>query len=107
MGDAEDIKRKMLEQMQTQSEVEQQRKAEQESINSQKKALMRQLLEPDARARLERIKLAKPETGEFIENQIISLFQLGKIRQRISDEILKKLLEQLIPKKRDINIRRK
>ena len=65
MDDTEEIKRKMLEQMQSQMEGEQQQKAEQEAVNAQKKAIMRQLLEPDARARLERIKLAKHETGEY------------------------------------------
>jgi programmed cell death protein 5 len=107
MGDTEDIKRRMFEQMQGQMIEEQQRKEQEETINAQKKALLRQLLSPEARARLERIKLAKPAFGAHIENQIIMLYQMGKIRQRITDDIFKKLVRQLTPKKREITIRRK
>lgn len=106
MSDAEEIKRRMLEQMQNQMATEQQQKAEQDSAQAQRQALLRQLLESEARGRLERIKLAKPEEGTYIENQIIMLFQMGRIKQRISDSMLKKLIPQLLPKKRDIKIRR-
>jgi programmed cell death protein 5 len=106
MGDAEDIKRKMLEQLQGQIEGEQQKNAEQEAIESQKKELMRRLLTPEARARLERIRLAKPEEAAHIELQIIRLYQMGQIKGRITDEVFKSLLRRLISGKRDIKIRR-
>ena len=50
--------------------------------------------------------MASPEKAEFIEDQIIRLYQMGKIRERISDEVLKILIKNLLPKKRDIKIRR-
>lgn len=106
MSDAEEIKRRMLEQLQDQMATEQQQKVEQETVDAQRQALLRQLLESDARGRLERIKLAKPEEGAYIENQIIMLFQRGRIKQRISDPVLKQLIPQLLPKRRDIKIRR-
>lgn len=105
MGDAEEIKRRMLAQMQNQM-VEEQQQAQQEAIEAQKKAIMRQLLDSEARARLERIKMAKPEKAAYIENQLIMLYQMGKIRERITDEAFKELIKRLVPEKRDIRIRR-
>jgi len=106
MNEAEEIKRRMLEQMQRQIEEEQRRQAEKEIIEAQKKALLRHLLEAEARERLERIRMASPEKAEYIENQIIRLYQLGKIRSKITDEALKILIKQLLPQKRDFKIRR-
>ena len=106
MGDTEEIKRKMLEQMQGEMEEERQRQVEKETIETQKRALLRSLLDSEARARLERIRLAKPEEAAYIEIQIIRLYQLGKIKERITDDIFKKLLKRLVPSRRDIRIRR-
>jgi len=106
MDDAEEIKRRMLEQMRMQAEEEQRRQIEREIIEAQKKALLKQLLDAEARGRLERIRMASPEKAEFIENQIIRLYQMGRIRERITDEVLKILIKNLLPKKRDIKIRR-
>ncbi|HEC88129.1 MAG TPA: hypothetical protein ENI52_02305 [Thermoplasmata archaeon] len=106
MNDAEEIKKRMMEQIQKEMEKEQQRQVEKEIIEAQKKALLKQLLDSEARARLERIRLAKPQEVEYIENQIIALYQMGKIRTRITDEILKLLIKNLLPEKRDIKIRR-
>ena len=106
MADADEIKRKMLEQMQTQYAQEQQFQAEKELIENQKKALLRTILGPEARARLERIRLAKPEEAGYIEMQLIRLYQAGKITQQIHDSAFKKILRTLIPGKRDIRIRR-
>ncbi len=106
MNDAEEIKRRMLEQMQRQMEEEQRLQAEKEIMEAQKKALLRHLLDADARARLERIRMAKPEEAEYIEMQIIRLYQMGRLKERITDEVLKLLIKSLLPKKRDIKIRR-
>lgn len=106
MNDTEEIKRRMMEQIQREMEEEQQKQMEKEIIEAQKKALLRQLLDSEARARLERIRLAKPQEVEYIENQIINLYQMGRIKTRITDEVLKILIKNLLPKKRDIKIRR-
>jgi len=106
MDEAEEIKRRMMEQMQRQMEEEQQAQAEREIIEAQKRALLRQLLDGEARGRLERIRMAKPEEAEYIENQLIRLYQMGRIRTKLTDEAFKVLIKNLLPEKRDINIRR-
>ncbi len=106
MDDAEEIKRRMLEQMQREAEEEQRRQIEREIWEAQKRNLLKILLDTEARARLERIRMAKPEEAEYIENQIIKLYQMGKIKNKINDEVLKILISHLRPKRRDISIRR-
>ncbi|MCD6513134.1 MAG: DNA-binding protein [Thermoplasmata archaeon] len=106
MDDAEAIKRKMMEQMQRQLEEEQKMQEEKQIIEAQKKAILRNILDSEARGRLERIRMAKPHDAEVIENQLISLYQMGRIRERLNDETFKILLKHLMPKKKEINIRR-
>ncbi len=106
MDEAEEIKKRMMEQMQRQMEEQQQAQAEKEIMEAQKKALLRQLLDAEARGRLERIRMAKPEEAEYIEIQLIRLYQMGKIRTRLNDEAFRVLIKNLLPEKRDIKIRR-
>jgi len=106
MDEAEEIKRRMLQQMQQEIEEQQRQQAEQQIMEAQKKALLRHILTSEARGRLERIRMAKPEDAEYVENQLIQLYQMGRIREKLDDEKFKILLKHLMPKKRDIKIRR-
>jgi programmed cell death protein 5 len=104
--DAEDIKRRMMQDIQQQQQEEQQ-EAQEEYVQAQKKALMRQILTPKARERLGRIRVAQPQRAEMIENQLIRLYQMGRIQEKLDDEQFQEVIKRLTPKKRDINIRRK
>jgi programmed cell death protein 5 len=107
--DAEDIKRRMMKEMQQQQQEGQQetREAQEEYLQAQKKALLRQILTPEARERLGRIRVAQPQRAEMMENQLIRLYQMGRIQEKIDDEQFQEVIKRLTPKKRDINIRRK
>ena len=96
----------LQQQLSTQDALEEQEKQRQE-FEEQKKQILRTLLTAPARERLGRIKVARPEIAEAIENQIILLAQGGKLKNKINDEQLRMLLSQAIPKKRDIKIRRR
>ena len=50
--------------------------------------------------------MAKPEEAEYIENQLIRLYQMGRIRSRLNDEAFKVLIKNLLPERKDIKIRR-
>ncbi len=78
-----------------------------EEMEAQKKAVLRTVLSPEARERLARVKLAYPEVATSLENQLITLHQTGRLPGPVNDETMKKLLVQVQPKKRDIQIVRK
>ena len=81
--------------------------ARKQEFEEQKKAALRKILTTEARERLGRIKAARPEAAENIENQLIMFAQSGQLKNKINDEQLRELLSKLIPKKRDIKIRRR
>jgi programmed cell death protein 5 len=111
MGDDElaDLRRRRLEQLQRQS-LDQQSMEEQLQRQKQAEAqihhVLLQILEPEARERLANIKLTKPEFARAIEQQLVALAQSGRLKQKITDAQLKELLRQLVPEKKDWNIRR-
>ena len=111
MDELEEIRRRKLMELQAQKEKQLEELARQQElakrIEEQKKAILRTILEPEARERLSRIKLAHPEIAEAVENQLIALAQSGRIQRKITDEMLKELLRRALPKKRETKIIRK
>ena len=80
----------------------------QADAEAQKQALMRKILTPEARQRLQNVKLVRPDFASQIELQLLQLAQSGRVPLPITDDLLKKLLEQIQSQqtKRDISIRR-
>ncbi len=105
----EEIRRRKLLELQRQRELEELRRQQelQRQIELQKKEILRRILEPEARERLARLKLAHPDIAEAVENQLIALAQAGKIKQKISDEVLVSILRQISARKREPRIIRK
>lgn len=109
MGDdaeLEALRQKRIQELQQQQQSAEQQAAAKEQMDQQKAAVMRQILTPEARDRLARLKIARPEFVEQIENQLIMLVQSGQVREKISDATLVQILEKVIPEKREINIKR-
>lgn len=98
----QELQRQQMDQQGMEEELARQKQAE-----AQMHMMLMKILEPEARERLNTIKLTKPEFAKAVEQQLIMLAQSGRIRDRISDEQLKTILNQLIPNKREINITRK
>jgi programmed cell death protein 5 len=111
MGDDElaELRKRRMEQMQRQAmeqqmldqELEQRRRQE-----SQIQQILMKILEPEARERLNNIRLTRPDFAKAIEQQLVMLAQSGRLKQRITDAQLKELLKQITPAKKDWNIRR-
>jgi programmed cell death protein 5 len=102
----EELRRRRTVELQRRLAQEQERIQMQQQIEMQKQAVLRQILTPEARQRLNNLKMVKQEYTEQLELQLIQLAQTGKINIPITDEQLKEILTRLQSRKRDIKIRR-
>jgi len=112
MGDDElaEIRRRRMAELQNQrmgqgameDEMQKQKQAE-----AQLHLALMQILEPEARERLNTIKLTRSEFAKAVEQQLVMLYQSGRLKGRITDDQLKSLLQQLVPEKKDYNITRR
>jgi len=106
----EKIKKKKLQDLQHQAALQNsidEQAAQKEEFEKQKKIVLMSILTPQARERLGNIKAARPQIAESIENQLIMLAQSGKLENKINDKQLRELLSKMIPRKRDIKIKRR
>jgi programmed cell death protein 5 len=78
-----------------------------EEILAQKDMILKQLLSPEARLRLNNVKMVKQELATLVENYLISMASQGKIRSQISDDQLKQILLSVQQPKRDFKIERR
>jgi len=69
--------------------------------------ILRRILTPEARERLARIRLAKPDVAGAVEQQLIALAASGRIQRAIDDATLRALLERIAPERREIRITRR
>ena len=76
-------------------------------ISAQKEMVLKQILAPNARSRLNNIKMVKPDLAEMVENYLIGMVTQGKIRSQITDEQLKQILLSIQQPKRDFKINRR
>ncbi|HJJ42358.1 MAG TPA: DNA-binding protein [Methanocorpusculum sp.] len=109
MGEDEELaelRRQRMMQLQQQQAAEQEQIRRQQQMQSQIQSVLMQVMEPEARERLNTIRLTKPDFASAIEQQIVALAQSGRLRQKITDEQFKNLLTQLTPHKKEFNIRR-
>ncbi len=75
-------------------------------INAQKEVILKQILNSDARMRLNNIKMVKPDLAGMVENYLIGMASQGKIGSQINDERLKQILLSIQQPKRDFKINR-
>ena len=106
----EKLRKKKLQEMQQQALLQDsmdEQERQKEEFDEQKKAILRKILTNEARERLGRIKIARPDLAENIENQLIMLAQNDQLKNKINDEQLRLILSKILPKKRDFKIKRR
>lgn len=106
----ENLRRKKLQELQQQGQLQEsleEQGAQKKELEEKRRTILRSILTTQAKERLGRIKVARPEMAEEIENQLIMLVQGGRLKNKINDEQLRMLLSKIIPKKRNIKIERR
>jgi programmed cell death protein 5 len=73
---------------------------------AQKEQILKQILTPDARMRLNNIKMVKPELSDLVEQYLIGMASQGKMSGQITDDQLKQILLSTQQPKRDFKINR-
>lgn len=81
--------------------AEQRQKEEKMKIEAEREAILRSILTEEARERLARLKLARPELVKVIEDQLIMLAQSGRLSEPLDDEQLKEILRRMSARKRE------
>ena len=75
-------------------------------ISAQKERLLKQILTPEARMRLNNIKMVKPDLSDLVEQYLIGMATQGKLPGQLTDDQLKQILLSIQQSKRDFKINR-
>ncbi|HYA57446.1 MAG TPA: DNA-binding protein [Thermoplasmata archaeon] len=84
-----------------------QQEAEMQRREAERSEILRRILTTEARERLGRIRLAKPDVAAAVEQQLIALAASGRLQRAVDDATLRALLERIAPDRRDIKITRR
>ena len=99
-------------QNQIDAQADQQVHAETEQAVAEQEALMiaaamQTILTPEARDRLARVELGRPELASTVKQHLFTLYQANKLRIPVDDEMLKRILQGLTDStRRETTIRR-
>lgn len=81
-------------QQMTPEQQEQQREAQREA-DEQRQSMLHAIMQPAARERLSRIALVKPDKARGVEDLLLNAAKRGQLGQKVSEERLIELLEQV------------
>ncbi|HDI86268.1 MAG TPA: hypothetical protein ENF83_02525 [Candidatus Korarchaeota archaeon] len=87
----EQLQAEMLARQREQKEEEERRRLEKQRID----ALVRQLLDSEAWARLKRLEMVKPGLADEVKVYLVQLYTSGRLTRRLSDAELKALLARI------------
>ena len=106
MTSLEEIRKKKLEEMMRLQQQQAQEQAQIQQQVGQMEAVVRQFFTKDALARYGNLKAAHQEKALQMLVVLFQAIQKGQVKGKIEDSLLKKILEQLAPRKREIKIKR-
>ena len=109
MSTLEEIRRKKLEELmrlQGTKSQEQDEKAQMQQQIAEMEAAVKQFFTKEALVRYGNLKTAHHEKAIQLVVVLFQAIQKGQVQGHIDDTLLKKILEQLSPKKREIKINR-
>ncbi|MCD6402782.1 MAG: DNA-binding protein [Candidatus Aenigmarchaeota archaeon] len=65
-----------------------------------KESILKKILTKEAKERLSRVKLVKPELASQIELYLVQLYQAGQIKSMVTEAQIKNILSSLATKKK-------
>lgn len=74
------------------------------NLDDARQTILNQILEPEAADRLGRIRLVKESRAVDVENRLIMLARSGQLRQKVTEEQLKELLNAVSETKEEQKI---
>ncbi len=101
------LRQKRMAKLQQSQQRQAQQQEQAKQIEAQRQSILRQIMDPEARDRLANVKLANPQLAANVENQVIRLYQSGRLQGSITDAMLKEILQSMVPQKREIHIERR
>ncbi|GBC70746.1 hypothetical protein HRbin02_00515 [Candidatus Calditenuaceae archaeon HR02] len=96
----EEIRRRKMAELQARAAQEEARRR----AEAEKAAILRVVLTQEARQRLANIRMARPEVAEAVENYLVNLARSGNLKSQITDDLLRQILEKVMPPKRETKI---
>ena len=106
-SELEALRQKRMAELQQNSQQQAAAQEQRQQMEAQKQAILRQIMQPDARDRLANVKIANPELANAVEMQLIQLAQSGRLNSMVTDAMLRNILRQIAPQKREITIERR
>ena len=73
---------------------------------AQKDALLRRILDPEARLRLGNVRMVRPDLVTQVENYLVSMVTQGRLNPPVTDEQLKQILLSLQQPRRGFKMNR-
>jgi programmed cell death protein 5 len=104
--DLEEVKKRKLLELQQRLQEERLKEEKVRQLELQRRAILMEILTPEARQRLANVKLARPEYALQIESLLIQLAQRGQVKHKITNAQLKDILSKISGKKKEFKIRR-
>ncbi|KAI5948654.1 hypothetical protein KGF57_005399 [Candida theae] len=72
-----------------------QNQQQQAAANDMTSAILGKVLETEARERLSRVRIVRPDRAQAVENYIFKLYSIGQIRQKLSEKDIVEILDGL------------
>ena len=116
MDDLEALRQKRLRELQAQQkgrasdqdpDAQAQASAQAAAEQAAMDRMLQQILDSEARERLTRIRMSRPELAEAVTRQLVALAQQGRLARQLTDADLRTILAQVPSDGRDIKITRK
>lgn len=76
-------------------ESQEQQEEASRAAEEQRRTMLHAVMQPDARERLARIALVKPDKARNVENMILTAAKRGALQSKVSEDQLKSMLEQI------------